>query len=163
MVRICKEESFHQRQGFEVMTRLAFGTPEQKEMAQDALNRWWYPTMMMFGPPDAESPNSENAMKWRIKRETNDQLRQKFVNQTVPQVEYLGLTVPDNQLNWNEEKKGYDFSEPNWTEFKQIISGNGPCNKERLAARNKAHAEGEWVRAAAMAHAKKKNEIYEAA
>ena len=163
MVRICKEESFHQRQGFEVMTRLAFGTPEQKEMAQDALNRWWYPTMMMFGPPDAESPNSENAMKWRIKRETNDQLRQKFVNQTVPQVEYLGLTVPDTQLKWNEEKKGYDFSEPNWTEFKQIISGNGPCNKERLAARNKAHDEGAWVRAAAMAHAKKKNEIYEAA
>ncbi len=163
MVRICKEESFHQRQGFEVMTRLAFGTPEQKEMAQDALNRWWYPTMMMFGPPDAESPNSENAMKWRIKRETNDQLRQKFVNQTVPQVEYLGLTVPDAHLKWNEEKKGYDFSEPNWAEFKQIISGNGPCNKERLAARNKAHAEGEWVRAAAMAHAKKKNEVYEAA
>ena len=163
MVRICKEESFHQRQGFEVMTRLAFGTPEQKEMAQDALNRWWYPTMMMFGPPDAESPNSENAMKWRIKRETNDQLRQKFVNQTVPQVEYLGLTVPDTHLNWNEEKKGYDFSEPNWAEFKQIISGNGPCNKERLAARNKAHAEGEWVREAAMAHAKKKNEVYEAA
>jgi ring-1,2-phenylacetyl-CoA epoxidase subunit PaaA len=163
MVRICKEESFHQRQGFEVMTRLAFGTSEQKEMAQDALNRWWYPTMMMFGPPDAESPNSENAMKWRIKRETNDQLRQKFVNQTVPQVEYLGLTVPDAHLKWNEEKKGYDFSEPNWAEFKQIISGNGPCNKERLAARNKAHAEGEWVRAAAMAHAKKKNEIYEVA
>lgn len=163
MVRICKEESFHQRQGFEVMTRLAFGTPEQKEMAQDALNRWWYPTMMMFGPPDAESPNSENAMKWRIKRETNDQLRQKFVNQTVPQVEYLGLTVPDAHLKWNEEKKGYDFSEPNWAEFKQIISGNGPCNKERLAARNKAHDEGEWVRAAAMAHAKKKNEVYEAA
>ena len=162
-VRICKEESFHQRQGFEVMTRLAFGTPEQKEMAQDALNRWWYPTMMMFGPPDAESPNSENAMKWRIKRETNDQLRQKFVNQTVPQVEYLGLTVPDAHLKWNEDKKGYDFSEPNWVEFKQIISGNGPCNKERLAARNKAHAEGEWVRAAAMAYAKKKNEIYEAA
>ncbi len=163
MVRICKEESFHQRQGFEVMTRLAFGTTEQKEMAQDALNRWWYPTMMMFGPPDAESPNSENAMKWRIKRETNDQLRQKFVNQTVPQVEYLGLTVPDAQLKWNEEKKGYDFSEPNWAEFKQIISGNGPCNKERLAARNKAHHDGEWVRAAAMAHAKKKNEVYEAA
>ncbi len=163
MVRICKEESFHQRQGFEVMTRLAFGTPEQKEMAQDALNRWWYPTMMMFGPPDAESPNSENAMKWRIKRETNDQLRQKFVNQTVPQVEYLGLVVPDANLKWNEAKKGYDFSEPNWAEFKQVISGNGPCNKERLAARNKAHNDGAWVREAAQAFAKKKNEIYEAA
>lgn len=163
MVRICKEESFHQRQGFEVMTHLAFGTEDQKAMAQDALNRWWYPTMMMFGPPDAESPNSENAIKWRIKRETNDQLRQKFVNQTVPQVEYLGLTVPDKNLKWNEEKKGYDFSEPNWAEFKQVISGNGPCNKERLASRNQSHKEGEWVRAAAQAYARKKKEIYEAA
>lgn len=163
MVRICKEESFHQRQGFEVMTHLAFGTEDQKAMAQDALNRWWYPTMMMFGPPDAESPNSENAIKWRIKRETNDQLRQKFVNQTVPQVEYLGLTVPDKNLKWNEEKKGYDFSEPDWAEFKQVISGNGPCNKERLASRNQSHKEGEWVRAAAQAYARKKKEIYEAA
>lgn len=162
MVRICKEESFHQRQGFEIMTHLAFGTPDQKEMAQDALNRWWYPTMMMFGPPDADSPNSENAMKWRIKRETNDQLRQKFVNQTVPQVEYLGLVVPDANLKWNEAKKGYDFSEPNWAEFKNIISGNGPCNKERLAARNKAHNEGAWVREAAQAFAKKHQEVYEA-
>lgn len=163
MVRICKEESFHQRQGFEVMTHLAFGTPDQKAMAQDALNRWWYPTMMMFGPPDAESPNSENAIKWRIKRETNDQLRQKFVNQTVPQVEYLGLTVPDKNLKWNEEKKGYDFSEPDWAEFKNVISGNGPCNKERLASRNKSHNDGEWVRAAAQAYATKKKEVYEAA
>jgi ring-1,2-phenylacetyl-CoA epoxidase subunit PaaA len=163
MVRICKEESFHQRQGFEIMTRLAFGTEDQKAMAQDALNRWWFPTMMMFGPPDAESPNSENAMKWRIKRETNDQLRQRFVDQTVPQVQYLGLTVPDENLKWNEAKKGYDFSEPNWVEFKNVISGNGPCNKERLAARNKAHDDGEWVRAAAQAFAKKRNEIYVAA
>lgn len=163
MVRICKEESFHQRQGFEIMTHLAFGTPDQKAMAQDALNRWWYPTMMMFGPPDAESPNSENAIKWRIKRETNDQLRQKFVNQTVPQVEYLGLTVPDKNLKWNEEKKGYDFSEPDWAEFKNVISGNGPCNKERLASRNKSHNDGEWVRAAAQAYAAKKKEVYEAA
>ena len=163
MVRICKEESFHQRQGFEIMTHLSFGTADQKAMAQDALNRWWYPTMMMFGPPDAESPNSENAMKWRIKRETNDQLRQKFVNQTVPQVEYLGLTVPDTDLKWNEAKKGYDYSEPNWAEFKQVISGNGPCNKERLAARNKAHDEGAWVREAAQAFAKKRKEVYEAA
>jgi len=163
MVRICKEESFHQRQGFEIMTHLSFGTADQKAMAQDALNRWWYPTMMMFGPPDAESPNSENAMKWRIKRETNDQLRQKFVNQTVPQVEYLGLTVPDANLTWNETKKGYDYSEPNWAEFKQVISGNGPCNKERLAARNKAHDEGAWVREAAQAFAKKRKEVYAAA
>lgn len=158
MVRICKEESFHQRQGYEIMTHLAFGTPEQKAMAQDAINRWWFPTMMMFGPPDAESPNSENAMKWRIKRETNDQLRQRFVNQTVPQVEYLGLTVPDPNLKWNEAKKGYDFSEPDWTEFKNVISGNGPCNKERLGARVKAHKEGAWVREAAAAYAKKQNQ-----
>lgn len=163
MVRICKEESFHQRQGFEIMTHLAFGTADQKAMAQDALNRWWYPTMMMFGPPDAESPNSENALKWRIKRETNDQLRQKFVNQTVPQVEYLGLKVPDANLKWNEAKKGYDYSEPNWAEFKQVISGNGPCNKQRLEARNKAHNEGAWVREAAQAFAKKRKEVYEAA
>ncbi|MBL7895906.1 MAG: 1,2-phenylacetyl-CoA epoxidase subunit A [Bacteroidia bacterium] len=158
MVRICKEESFHQRQGYEIMTHLAFGTPEQKAMAQDAINRWWFPTMMMFGPPDAESPNSENAMKWRIKRETNDQLRQRFVNQTVPQVEYLGLTVPDPNLKWNEAKKGYDFSEPDWTEFKNVISGNGPCNKERLGARVKAHKDGAWVREAAAAYAKKQNQ-----
>ncbi|MBL7918805.1 MAG: 1,2-phenylacetyl-CoA epoxidase subunit A [Bacteroidia bacterium] len=163
MVRICKEESFHQRQGYELMTHLAFGTPAQKEMAQDALNRWWYPTLMMFGPPDSESPNSENAIKWRIKRETNDQLRQRFVNQTMPQIEYLGLTVPDKNLKWNEAKKGYDFSEPDWVEFKNVIKGNGICNKERLLSRNKSHKEGEWVRAAAMAYAKKQNENYEAA
>jgi ring-1,2-phenylacetyl-CoA epoxidase subunit PaaA len=160
MVRICKEESFHQRQGFEIMTRLAFGTEDQKAMAQDALNRWWFPTMMMFGPPDTESPNSENAIKWRIKRETNDQLRQRFVDQTVPQIQYLGLTVPDANLKWNETKKGYDFSDPDWIEFKNVISGNGPCNKERLAARNKAHNDGAWVREAAQAFAKKRNEIY---
>lgn len=158
MVRICKEESFHQRQGYELMTHLAFGTSEQKEMAQDALNRWWYPTLMMFGPPDAESPNSENAIKWRIKRETNDQLRQRFVNQTVKQVEYLGLTAPDANLKWNEEKQGYDFSEPDWAEFKQVIKGNGLCNKDRLISRNKAHNEGAWVREAAMAYGKKQAE-----
>jgi ring-1,2-phenylacetyl-CoA epoxidase subunit PaaA len=163
MIRICKEESFHQRQGYEVMTKMAFGTPEQKAMAQDALNRWWYPTLMMFGPPDAESPNSENAMKWRIKRETNDQLRQRFINQTVEQVTYLGLTVPDENLKWNETKKGYDFSEPDWKEFKQVISGNGPCNKERLETRNKAHKDGEWVRAAAAAYGKKQMEEFQAA
>lgn len=163
MVRICKEESFHQRQGYEIMTHLSFGTKEQKEMAQDALNRWWFPTLMMFGPPDAESPNSENAIKWRIKRETNDQLRQRFVNQTVAQIEYLGLKLPDDKLKWNEAKQGYDYSEPDWAEFKNVISGNGPCNKERLAARNASHKNGEWVRAAAMAYAKKHPEKYLAA
>lgn len=155
MIRICKEESFHQRQGYETMMRLAFGTSEQKQMAQDALNRWWFPTLMMFGPPDRESPNSENAIKWRIKRETNDQLRQRFVNQTVKQAEYLGLTIPDPNLKWNEEKKGYDFSEPDWTEFKNVIKGNGPCNRDRLKAKNRAHAQGAWVREAAAAYAEK--------
>lgn len=155
MIRICKEESFHQRQGYEIMMRMSFGTPEQKAMAQDAMNRWWYPTLMMFGPPDRESPNSENAIKWRIKRETNDQLRQRFVNQTVRQAEYLGLTIPDAKLKWNEEKQGYDFSEPDWVEFKSVIQGNGPCNRDRLAARNKAHKEGAWVREAAAEYSKK--------
>jgi ring-1,2-phenylacetyl-CoA epoxidase subunit PaaA len=163
MVRICKEESFHQRQGYEIMTRLAFGTASQKEMAQDALNRWWYPTLMMFGPPDSESPNSENAIKWRIKRETNDQLRQRFVNQTMPQIEYLGLTVPDKNLKWNESKKGFDYSDPDWNEFKNVIKGNGPCNKDRLVSRNKSHDDGAWVREAASAYAKKKNENFQAA
>jgi ring-1,2-phenylacetyl-CoA epoxidase subunit PaaA len=158
MVRICKEESFHQRQGYEIICKLANGTPEQKEMAQDALNRWWWPSLMMFGPRDENSPNSENAIKWKIKRETNDQLRQRFVNQTVPQAEYLGLKVPDTKLVWDEAKKGYDFGDIDWDEFNRVISGNGPCNKERLAARVKAHEEGEWVRKAAATHAKKKNE-----
>jgi ring-1,2-phenylacetyl-CoA epoxidase subunit PaaA len=163
MVRICKEESFHQRQGYEIMCHLSFGTKEQKQMAQDAMNRWWYPTLMMFGPPDADSPNSENAIKWRIKRETNDQLRQRFVNQTVPQAEYLGLTIPDAGLKWNEEKQGYDFSQPNWPEFYEVIKGNGPCNKERLNARKTAHENGAWVRAAAKAYAEKKKEMQVAA
>jgi len=156
MVRICKEESFHQRQGYEIMTTMARGTPEQKAMAQDALNRWWWPTLMMFGPPDAESPNSANAIKWKIKRESNDQLRQRFVNQTLPQGELIGLTFPDKGLKWNEEKKGYDFTAPDWTEFKNVISGNGPCNRERLGARRSAHQKGQWVREAAQAYAAKK-------
>ncbi len=159
MVRICKEESFHQRQGYEIMTHLSFGTPEQKEMAQDAMNRWWFPTLMMFGPPDVESPNSDNALKWRIKRESNDQLRQRFVNQTVIQAEYLGLTIPDPKLKWNESKKGYDYGDPDWSEFKNVIKGNGICNKQRLADRNKAHREGEWVRAAAAAYADKQKHV----
>ena len=163
MIRICKEESFHQRQGYEIMTRMAFGTADQKEMAQDALNRWWYPSLMMFGPPDSESPNSEKAMRWRIKRETNDQLRQRFVNQTVKQAEYLGLQVPDEALRWNADKNGYDYSDPDWNEFKKVIKGQGICNKERLLARQQAHDSGAWVRAAAEAYAQKNNKSSAAA
>lgn len=163
MVRICKEESFHQRQGYEIMTQLSFGTSEQKEMAQDALNRWWYPTLMMFGPPDVESPNSENAIKWRIKRETNDQLRQRFINQTAIQVEYLGLVAPDKNLKWNEKKQGYDYSDPDWNEFKSVIKGNGICNKDRLLSRNNSHRNGEWVREAAIAYGKKQEQESKAA
>ena len=154
MVRVCKEESFHQRQGYEIMTKLAFGTPEQKEMAQDALNRWWYPTLMMFGPPDSKSSNSEKAIKWRIKRETNDQLRQKFVNQTKPQADYLGLTIPDD-LVFDELTGNWKFTDPDWDEFDKVISGNGPLNKERLRMRVKAHDDGAWVREAAHEASKK--------
>lgn len=155
MVRICKEESFHQRQGYEIMNTLANGTAEQKAMAQDALNRWWWPSLMMFGPKDDESPNTANAVKWKIKRETNDQLRQRFVNQTVPQAEHIGLTVPDKDLKWNAEKNGYDFGAIDWNEFWNVVKGNGPCNKERIAAKIKAHEDGAWVREAANAYAKK--------
>jgi ring-1,2-phenylacetyl-CoA epoxidase subunit PaaA len=156
MVRICKEESFHQRQGYEIMMHLAAGTPEQKAMAQDALNRWWWPSLMMFGPPDDQSPNTAQSMAWRIKRKTNDELRQEFVDKTVPQVEFLGLQVPDSDLKWNEAREHYDFGPIDWEEFFQVVGGNGPCNKERLAARQKAHDDGMWVREAALAHAKKR-------
>ena len=156
MVRVCKEESFHQRQGYEIMTKLAFGTPEQKEMAQDALNRWWVPTLMMFGPPDSKSSNSEKAIKWRVKRETNDQLRQKFVNQTKPQADYLGLTIPDD-LIFDELTGNWKFTDPDWDEFDKVISGNGPLNKERLRMRVKAHNDGAWVREAAQEWVKKNN------
>ena len=156
MVRICKEESFHQRQGYDIMMKMAQGTAAQKRMAQDALNRFWYPSLMMFGPSDAESVHSAQSMAWKIKMNTNDELRQKFVDQTVPQAEYLGLTVPDPDLTWNEEKGGYDFSQPDWTEFFDVLKGNGPCNAERLSARQKAWDEGAWVREAMMAHAKKR-------
>ncbi|KFD39514.1 phenylacetate-CoA oxygenase subunit PaaA [Schleiferia thermophila str. Yellowstone] len=155
MVRICKEESFHQRQGYEIMMTLAFGTPEQKAMAQDALNRWWWPSLMMFGPSDDNSPNSAQSIKWKIKRKTNDELRQEFIDKTVPQAEYLGLTIPDQHLKWNEERGHYDFGPIDWDEFYNVISGNGPCNKQRLDARIKAHEEGRWVREAAAAYAKK--------
>ncbi|WP_375437430.1 1,2-phenylacetyl-CoA epoxidase subunit PaaA [uncultured Hymenobacter sp.] len=158
MVRVCKEESFHQRQGFEVMQTLCEGTPVQKEMAQEALNRWWWPTLMMFGPKDAESPNTAQSMNWRIKRFTNDELRQKFVDMMVPQAEFLGLTVPDPALKWNEAKNGYNFGDVDWEEFWNVVKGNGMCNKDRLGARIKAHEEGAWVREAASAHATKRKQ-----
>ena len=156
MVRVCKEESFHQRQGFEIMMKLAQGSPEQKEMAQDALNRWWWPSIMMFGPTDAESTHTEQSMKWKLKRKTNDELRQQFIDQTIPQAELIGLTVPDPDLKWNEERGHYDFGEINWDEFWQVVHGNGRCNKERIGARVKAWDEGKWVRDAALAYANKK-------
>jgi len=158
MVRVCKEESFHQRQGFEIMQTLSEGSPEQKAMAQEALNRWWWPTLMMFGPKDSESPNTAQSMNWRIKRFTNDELRQKFVDMMVPQAEFLGLTVPDPELKWNETKQGYDFGDVNWEEFWNVVKGNGLCNQERLQARVRAHEEGAWVREAALAHAEKRKQ-----
>ncbi|MFD1330127.1 1,2-phenylacetyl-CoA epoxidase subunit PaaA [Mycoplana ramosa] len=156
MIRVCKEESFHQRQGYEIMVTLSKGNAEQKEMAQDALNRWWWPCLMMFGPPDAASQHSDQSTRWKIKRFSNDELRQKFVDATVPQAHYLGLTLPDPDLKFNEETGHWDYGAIDWDEFKQVISGNGPCNRDRLAARNKAHAEGAWVREAALAYAEKR-------
>jgi ring-1,2-phenylacetyl-CoA epoxidase subunit PaaA len=155
MVRICKEESFHQRQGFEIMLTLSNGTKVQKDMAQDALNRWWWPSLMMFGPNDAESTHTEQSMRWKIKRKTNDELRQQFIDQTVPQADILGLKIPDDQLKWNEETQHYDFGEIDWEEFWQVVKGNGPCNQDRLNARIKAHEEGAWVREAAVKYAEK--------
>jgi len=160
MVRICKEESFHQRQGYEIMISLAKkGSEEQKKMAQDALNRWWWPSLMMFGPSDTNSLHSTQNMSWKIKRHTNDELRQKFIDMTVPQAEYLGLNIPDSKLKWNEDSGHYDFGEIDWKEFNEVIKGNGPCNKQRLQTKNKSHQEGEWVREAAMAYAKKRSGI----
>lgn len=156
MVRICKEESFHQRQGYEIMLTLARGTEAQKRMAQDALNRWWWPSLMMFGPSDVDSKHTAQSMAWKIKRKTNDELRQQFIDQTVPQAEFLGLTVPDPDLQWNEERGHYDFGPIDWEEFWNVVKGNGPCNHERLAARRKAHEDGQWVREAAIAHAEKR-------
>ena len=156
MVRICKEESFHQRQGYDIMMKMAQGSDAQKRMAQDALNRYWCPSLMMFGPSDKESVHSTQSMKWRIKINSNDELRQKFVDQTVPQAEYLGLTVPDENLRLNEETGNYEFSEPDWNEFFEVLNGNGPCNAERLAACNKAWDDGAWVREGMMEHARKK-------
>jgi ring-1,2-phenylacetyl-CoA epoxidase subunit PaaA len=156
MVRVCKEESFHQRQGYESLIVLCQGSKEQKEMAQDALNRWWWPTLMMFGPKDEESANTENSVKWKIKRFTNDELRQRFVDITVPQAEYLGLQIPDPDLKWNPERRHYDFGEIDWEEFWRVVKGGGPCNEQRLNARRKAHDDGAWVREAAMAYQEKR-------
>jgi ring-1,2-phenylacetyl-CoA epoxidase subunit PaaA len=155
MVRICKEESFHQRQGFEIMMTLARGTPEQRAMAQGALDRWWWPSLMMFGPSDAQSKHTAQSMRWKIKRFTNDELRQKFVDITVPQAKFLGLTVPDPKLTWDDAAEHYRFGEIDWNEFNAVLKGNGPCNRERLEARQRAHDNGRWVREAALAYADK--------
>ena len=156
LVRICKEESFHQRQCFETLLVLSKGTNEQKAMCQDAINRWWWPSLMMFGPKDSESTNNDQSMKWKIKRKTNDELRQQFVDMAVEQVKVLGMTLPDDKLKWNPTTKHYNWGEINWDEFWAVVKGNGPCNKQRLAARNKAHNDGAWVREAANAYAVKK-------
>lgn len=163
MVRICKEESFHQRQGFEILLVLSKGSEAQKAMCQDAINRWWWPALMMFGPRDTESTNSDMSMKWKIKRKSNDELRQQFVDMIAEQVKLLGMTLPDAALRWNQERNHYDFGEINWEEFWQVVKGNGPCNKERLAARKKAWEEGRWVREAATAYADKQKQKQKAA
>ena len=155
MVRICKEESFHQRQGYEIMSKMSNGTTEQQEMAQDSLNRWWWPSLMMFGPTDSESAHTSNAMIWKIKRETNDDLRQLFIDRTVKQAEVIGLEIPDPDLKWNPETKHYDFGEIDWEEFWEVVNGNGFCNKERINNHINTHAEGQWVREAAIAYAEK--------
>ena len=163
MIRVCKEESFHQRQGYEILLTLCRGSEEQKRMAQDALNRWWWPSLMMFGPTDEASTHTEQSMRWGIKRFTNDELRQKFVDATKPQADLLGLTIPDKDLKWNEERGHHDFGEINWEEFFNVIKGNGPCNKQRIDARRNAYDNGAWVREAAAAHAEKKSKRQEAA
>lgn len=157
MVRICKEESFHQRQGYEILMTLCRGTKQQKDLAQEALNRFWWPALMMFGPNDDASPNSKKSMEYRVKRESNDSLRQRFVDVTVPQAEFLGLKIPDEKLKWNEETQHYDFGELPWDEFMEVLKGNGPCNRKRLEAKKKAQAEHAWVKEAAIAYSKKIN------
>lgn len=158
MIRICKEESFHQRQGYELLMTMMSGTDEQRRMVQDATDRWWWPSLMMFGPPDGDSPNTQQSMAWGIKSHTNDELRQKFVDMTVPQAEQLGVTLPDPGLTWNDERGHYDFGEPDWDEFKRVVGGNGPCNEQRVERRRSAHEDGAWVREAAAAHAAKQAE-----
>ena len=156
MVRICKEESFHQRQGYELLLAMVNGTDAQREMVQESTNRWWWPSLMMFGPPDADSPNTQQSMVWGIKRHTNDELRQRFVDMTVPQAAALGVTLPDPDLRWNPERGHHDFGEPDWDELKAVIAGSGPCNAQRIAHRRRAHEDGEWVRKAAAAYADKR-------
>jgi ring-1,2-phenylacetyl-CoA epoxidase subunit PaaA len=155
MVRICKEESFHQRQGYELLLTMMRGTDAQRRMVQDATDRYWWPSLMMFGPPDADSPNTAQSMAWGIKRHTNDELRQRFVDMTVPQAEKLGVTLPDPELRWNDERGHHDFGDVPWDEFAAVVKGNGPCNAQRIAQRKKAHEDGAWVREAALAHARK--------
>jgi ring-1,2-phenylacetyl-CoA epoxidase subunit PaaA len=155
MIRICKEESFHQRQGYELLLAMVNGTDAQREMVQESANRWWWPSLMMFGPPDGDSPNSQQSMEWNIKRHTNDELRQRFVDMTVPQAAALGITLPDPGLVWNEERGAHDYTEPDWDEFKAVLAGSGPCNAQRIAHRRRAHDDGAWVRDAAVAYAEK--------
>jgi ring-1,2-phenylacetyl-CoA epoxidase subunit PaaA len=156
MIRICKEESFHQRQGYELLMTMMRSTPAQREMVQDATNRWWWPSLMMFGPPDSESPNTAQSMAWRIKRHTNDELRQRFVDMAAPQADALGVSLPDPELRWNSERSHYDFGPVDWEEFRRVISGDGPCNAERVENRRRAHEDGAWVREAAVAYAAKR-------
>jgi ring-1,2-phenylacetyl-CoA epoxidase subunit PaaA len=158
MIRICKEESFHQRQGYELLMTMMRGTEAQRAMVQDAVDRWWWPSLMMFGPPDADSPNTAQSMRWGIKRHTNDELRQRFVDMSVPQADALGVALPDPQLHWNEDRGHYDFGGVDWAEFKRVVSGHGPCNAERIERRRRAHAEGAWVREAAVAYAAKRRD-----
>ncbi|MEV4462502.1 1,2-phenylacetyl-CoA epoxidase subunit PaaA [Micromonospora echinofusca] len=158
MIRVCKEESFHQRQGYEILHTLAHGTPAQKAMAQDALDRWWYPSLAMFGPPDTDSTHSAQSMAWKIKRFSNDELRQRFVDMCVQQAEILGLTIPDPGLRWNESRQSYDFTQPDYDELMRVIKGEGPCNRQRMEHRRRAHADGAWVREAAAAYAAKRVE-----
>jgi len=158
MIRVCKEESFHQRQGYELLMTMMRGTAEQRAMVQESVDRWWWPSLMMFGPPDADSPNTEQSMAWGIKRHTNDELRQRFVDMSVPQAEALGVTFPDPGLVWNAERGHHDFSEPDWSELMRVIKGNGPCNAQRVAHRKAAHDDGAWVREAATAYARKQRE-----
>ena len=159
MIRICKEESFHQRQGYELLMTMINGTDDQRAMVQDSVDRWWWPSLMMFGPPDDRSPNTEQSMAWGIKRHTNDELRQRFVDMTVPQADALGVTVPDPDLAWNEERGSYDFGTPDWDELMRVISGDGPCNAERIARRKAAHEEGAWVREAATEYARTQEDV----
>jgi ring-1,2-phenylacetyl-CoA epoxidase subunit PaaA len=156
MIRVCKEESFHQRQGYELLTTMMGGTQAQRDMVQDAVNRWWWPSLMMFGPPDGDSPNTAQSMAWKIKRHTNDELRQRYVDMSVPQADKLGVSFPDPDLRWNADRGHYDFGEIDWSELKRVISGDGPCNAERVANRRKAHEDGAWVREAANAYAAKR-------